>query len=72
MWGEELVHMIGDAHIYTNHVEQVALQQTRVPMTAPYLRFNKPVGTSILDYTFNDVELVGYCHHAAIDAPIAI
>ncbi len=72
MWGEELIHMLGDGHIYANHVDQVKLQQGRIPLQPPYLRFNKPVGTSILDYTFKDVELVGYNSYPAIPAPIAV
>lgn len=72
MWGEELVHMIGDAHIYDNHTDQVALQQQRDPKTAPYLKIKVPKGTSILDYKWSDVEIVGYHPHPAIDAPIAV
>lgn len=72
MWGEELVHMIGDAHIYDNHKEQVALQQTRDVFRAPYLKIKVPVGTSILDYKWNDVEIKRYHPHPAIAAPIAV
>lgn len=73
MWGEELVHIIGDAHIYNNHVDQVYTQQQRTPSNVrPYLKFNKPEGTSILDYTWKDVEIVDYCPQAAIEAPIAV
>lgn len=72
MWGEELVHMIGDAHIYDNHIDQVHLQQSRDPSAAPYLKFKKPEGTSILEYTWKDVEIVGYFPHPAIPAPIAV
>lgn len=73
MWGEELVHVIGDAHIYDNHVDQVHIQQKRTPdHIRPYLKFNRVEGTSILDYTWKDVEIVDYYPQEAIEAPIAV
>ena len=60
----------GDCHIYDNHVEQVREQLTREPYPAPRLRLRK--APSILDYVYDDVEVVGYQHHPTIKAPIAV
>ncbi len=60
----------GDCHIYDNHVEQVREQLTREPYPAPRLRLRK--APSILDYVYEDVEVVGYQHHPTIKAPIAV
>ena len=60
----------GDCHIYDNHVEQVALQLARAPFAAPTLRLAPR--DSIFDYTFEDVEIVGYEHHPTIKAPVAV
>lgn len=60
----------GDCHIYDNHVEQVREQLTRDPYPAPTLKLRK--AASIFDYTFEDIEVVGYQHHPAIKAPVAV
>ncbi|PWD50278.1 thymidylate synthase [Serinibacter arcticus] len=60
----------GDCHVYDNHVEQVSEQLTREAYAFPTLRLRK--AASILDYTFEDVEIVDYTHHAALPAPIAV
>ena len=60
----------GDCHVYDNHVEQVREQLTREPYAFPTLKLRQ--AASILDYSFEDVEIVGYTHHAAIAAPIAV
>ncbi|QCB50278.1 thymidylate synthase [Rhodococcus sp. PAMC28707] len=60
----------GDCHIYDNHCEQVAEQLTREPYAYPKL--NLAQRDSIFDYTFEDVEVVGYEHHPAIKAPVAV
>ncbi|GCE77075.1 thymidylate synthase [Cellulomonas biazotea] len=60
----------GDCHIYDNHVEQVREQLTREPFAPPTLVLRQ--ADSILDYTFEDVEVVGYQHHPAIKAPVAV
>jgi thymidylate synthase len=73
MYGEKLVHFVGDAHIYQNHLEQVAEQQTRTPdRDMPRLKINVPKGTSILDMKFTDLEVIGYNPQAAIEAPVAV
>ncbi len=60
----------GDCHIYDNHVEQVREQLTREPFAPPTLVLRQ--AASILDYAFEDVEVVGYQHHPAIKAPVAV
>ncbi|WP_186629127.1 thymidylate synthase [Rhodococcus sp. BP22] len=60
----------GDCHIYDNHRDQVAEQLTREPFAYPKLRLAQR--DSIFDYTFEDVEVVGYEHHPAIKAPVAV
>ena len=60
----------GDCHIYDNHVEQVREQLTRAPYPYPTLRLRP--AASIFDYTYEDVEIVGYQHHPTISAPIAV
>lgn len=67
----EFVHTLGDAHIYTNHVEQVRTQLSRAPRQLPALRLNK-VRHAIDDFVYEDVELFGYDAHPRIAAPIAV
>jgi thymidylate synthase len=67
----ELIHTLGDAHLYLNHVEQARLQLTRSPRPLPTMRLNPVVG-SILDFTFDDFELTGYDPHPAIKAKVAV
>lgn len=67
----DFVHSIGDAHIYSNHMEQVQLQLSRTPKTLPKLVIKRDV-TSIFDFTFEDFEIVGYEPDPAIPAPVAV
>ncbi len=60
----------GDCHIYDNHVEQVTTQLARDPY--PYPRLRLAPRASILDYTYEDIEVVGYQHHPGIKAPVAV
>jgi thymidylate synthase len=61
----------GDCHIYSNHAEQVALQLTRAPHAYPTLHIKRRPA-SIFDYDYDDFEVVGYEHHPAIKAPVAV
>ena len=67
----EFVHTIGDAHLYLNHVEQVKLQLTREPKPLPKLHLNPEV-TSIFDFAFDDIEIVGYEAHPHIKGEVAV
>lgn len=67
----EFIHTIGDAHIYSNHMEQVKLQLSRTPKPLPKLRIIRDVG-SIFDFRYEDFEFVGYDPDPAIRAPVAV
>jgi thymidylate synthase len=60
----------GDCHIYDNHLDQVREQLSREPFPAPTLVLRK--APSLFEYTYDDVEVVGYQHHPAIKAPVAV
>ncbi|PRY63633.1 thymidylate synthase [Knoellia remsis] len=66
----EFVHTLGDAHLYSNHLEQARLQLTREPRPLPTMRI-APKG-AIDEFDLGDFELVGYDPHPAIKAPIAV
>jgi thymidylate synthase len=67
----EFVHVLGDAHIYLNHVEQVKEQLTREPLPAPTLWLNPDI-TDITEFTMQDIRLDGYTSHGAIRAEMAV
>ncbi len=67
----EFVHTLGDAHIYSNHVEQVKEQIARTPMSLPTLWLNPEV-TDITKFTMADIKLIDYQSHNAIQAPMAV
>ena len=67
----DFVHVLGDAHIYLNHVEQVKEQLSREPLPAPQLHLNAVV-TDITKFTMSDIELIGYESHPPIKAEMAV
>jgi thymidylate synthase len=67
----ELIHTLGDAHIYLNHVEQVMLQLTRKPKPLPKLRINPEV-RSIFDFTYEDFAIENYDPHPHIRGEISV
>lgn len=67
----ELIISFGDAHIYTNHVEQVKTQLSRAPLAFPTLRLNPDV-KDIFAFQLSDISLENYVHHPAIKAPVAV
>lgn len=67
----ELIHTLGDAHLYINHIEQAKLQLTRQPYPLPQIRLN-PAIRSIFDFTYEDVALLNYQCHPPIKADIAV
>ena len=67
----EFVHTLGDAHLYTNHLEQARLQLTRRPLALPVLSLN-PAVKSIFDFTYEDITLTGYQPHPGIKAEISV
>ena len=67
----DFVHTMGDAHLYTNHLEQTDLQLSRSPLPLPQMRLNPDV-KDIFGFEYEDFELTGYECHGAIKAPIAV
>nr|WP_241865471.1 thymidylate synthase [Paracoccus salsus] len=67
----DFIHTIGDAHIYTNHMDQVREQLTRQPRDLPRLRIDRPV-SELTDFRFEDFVIAGYDPHPAIRAPVAV
>lgn len=67
----DFVHTLGDAHLYSNHLEQVDEQLSRKPFSLPQMKIN-PAVKSIFDFTFEDFELVGYEAHPHIKATVAV
>ncbi len=67
----EFIHTIGDAHIYKNHIEQVKEQLSREPKPLPKMKINSEI-KNILDFKFEDFELVGYESHPHIKAEVSV
>src|SRR6202161_3749446 len=67
----EFIWTGGDCHLYLNHLEQADLQLTRAPFPLPHLKFRRQP-PSLFDYAYEDFEILGYRHHDAIKAPIAV
>ncbi|NRB20103.1 MAG: thymidylate synthase [Rhodobacteraceae bacterium] len=67
----DFVHTLGDAHIYSNHTEQVQLQLSRTPHPLPQIRIKRRV-SSIFDFKYEDFEVLNYNPDPAIRAPVAV
>ena len=67
----EFVHTLGDAHLYTNHLEQARLQLSRTPRPSPQMELNPEV-KDIFAFTFADFTLKDYDPHPHIKAPVAV
>ena len=67
----DFVHTLGDAHLYSNHIEQADKQLLREPRSLPSIRINPDV-KDILGFKINDFELLEYDPHPGIKAPIAV
>ena len=67
----EFVHTLGDAHLYSNHFEQMKKQLAREPRDFPTIALNKSK-TSIFDFEMEDIQIEGYNPHPGIKAPIAV
>ena len=68
---KDFVHTFGDAHIYSNHVEQAKLQLSREPRPLPQMRIN-PAVKSIFDFQYEDFTLENYDPHPHIKADVAV
>ncbi len=67
----EFIHTFGDAHIYSNHEDQVHEQLSRTPGRLPMMRMNPEV-TDIFGFSYDDFELLDYHPQAPIKAPVAV
>ncbi len=67
----EFVHTLGDAHLYSNHLEQANIQLARTPFALPNLQLDPSIRT-LEAFEYSHISLVNYQSHAAIKAPIAV
>lgn len=67
----DFIHTFGDAHIYSNHQEQVDLQLSRTPYALPTMKLN-PAIKDIFGFSYNDFALENYQSHDTIKAPVAV
>ena len=67
----DFIHVIGDAHIYSNHLEQVDTQLARSPRSKPVMTLNPDI-RNVFDFTLDDFTLTGYDPHPRLSAPVAV
>lgn len=68
----EFIHTLGDAHIYSDHISQVREQLRRKPKHLPNIYINKHDAKDPAEYTFENIELIGYAPHPPIKAPLSV
>ena len=68
----EFIHVLGDAHIYLNHLDAVKAQLSRTPYPLPQLQIADRGQTEIDDLVMDDFELIDYQHHPTIRAKMAV
>jgi thymidylate synthase len=71
LYAGDFIHTLGDAHIYSNHLDQVNLQLSREPRPLPEMKVNPSV-KSIFDFRYEDFELVNYNPHPGIKGEVAV
>ena len=67
----DFVHTFGDAHIYSNHQEQISLQLSRTPKALPTMKINPEI-KDLFAFTYDDFELIDYHPHPAIKGQVAV
>jgi len=67
----DFIHTFGDAHIYTNHFEQIETQLSRSPRPLPIMKINPKI-QSIFDFTYEDFTLEGYDPHPLIRGSVSV
>ena len=67
----EFIHTLGDAHIYTNHFDQVELQLSRDPKPLPTLKLNPNI-SDLFDFKYEDIEVLNYDPHPGIRGAVAV
>ncbi len=67
----EFIHTLGDAHLYSNHIEQTELQLSRTPYKLPEMQINPDI-KNIFDFKYEDFKLVGYESHPHIKGKVAV
>ena len=67
----DFVHTLGDAHVYSNHIEPLKVQLTRTPRPLPVLKINRKV-ESIDDFRMEDFVIEGYNPHSKIEMKMAV
>ena len=67
----EFIHTLGDAHIYTNHFDQIELQLSRDPKPLPTLKLNPNIN-DLFDFKYEDIEVLNYDPHPGIKGAVAV
>ncbi len=67
----EFIHTLGDAHLYSNHLDQAKLQLARTPKKLPTMKINPKIN-NLFDFTYNDFELVNYNPDPHIKGKVAV